>query len=503
MTINKLRKLQGASIDSLLLTFMQIVTYATGMVTTKIISVSLSLDDYGTYSSVLLVISVAVSFTLLGLGDCLNYYYNNKQICKTEDIRNRYVNSIYLAQSVIGIIVGLALLLFRNQIATYFGNAAVGSLITIICFKPWFENMIHLYQVLFVSVGQAKIIAIRNFVLAVARVAIVFVTLSIFNSLALVFVLLVVVDIVQIVTFNAYFSKTNFRVTVLEGDYRLFKPIFSYSLPMGIYFIMNTLMREIDKLIVANATTQSDLAIYTNCSKQLPLNIFVSSFATVLVPYIMQFVSQGKKQEAVSLFSNYLKLGYLSIWMFSGAILIVAKEIIPFLYSDAYLSGKWIFIIYIITGMVQFASMHLIVAANGDSRYLMSISIVTLMLNAVLNVVLFDVFDLFGQAMVGPAVSTLFVTILYTAIILDRSKKILGSKLNDLLDIKELVIYAIQLLVVGVICFYCKNSMISAGLNRYLAMIVVCGGYCCVVFALHMKEYFKILKIINSYKLSK
>ena len=173
MNIDKLRKLQGASIDSLLLTFMQIVTYATGMVTTKIISISLSLDDYGTYSSVLLVISVAASFTLLGLGDCLNYYYNNKQTCKTDEVRNKYVDSIYLAQSVIGVIVGVILLLFRNRIADYFGNAAVGSLMIIVCFKPWFENMIHLYQVLFVSVGQAKVIAIRNFILALARVAIV------------------------------------------------------------------------------------------------------------------------------------------------------------------------------------------------------------------------------------------------------------------------------------------------------------------------------------------
>lgn len=503
MNINKLRKLQGASIDSLLLTFMQIVTYATGMITTKIISVSLSLDDYGTYSSVLLVISVAASFTLLGLGDCLNYYYNNKQTCKADEVRNKYVNSIYLAQSVIGVIVGMILLLFRNRIAGYFGNAAVGCLMIIVCFKPWFENMIHLYQVLFVSVGQAKVIAIRNFVLALARVAIVFVALTIFNSLDLVFILLVVVDIIQIVTFNTYFSKRNFRVTVFAGDYRLFKSIFAYSLPMGVYFIMNTLMREIDKLVIASSATQSDLAIYTNCSKQLPLNLFVSSFATVLVPYIMQFVSQKRNREAVSLFSNYMKLGYLSIWMFSGAILIVTKEIIPFLYSDAYLSGEWIFIVYIITGMVQFASMHLIVAANGDTKYLMSISIATLMLNVILNIMLFKLFALFGQAMVGPAVSTLIITIIYTVLILGKSKKILNSNLRDLLDIKDLVFYAIQLLMVGTLCYYCKNLLISAGLNRYFSMIIICGMYCCIIFALHFKEYIQILKIINSYKLAK
>lgn len=503
MNIKKLRKMQGASVDSLLLTFMQIVTYATGMITTKIISVSLSLNDYGTYSSVLLVISVAASFTLLGLGDCLNYYYNNKQTCKNEDDRKRYVNSIYLVQSIVGIVVGLALLFFRGQIAKYFGNSTVSALMLIVCFKPWFENMIHLYQVLFVSVGQAKIIAIRNFILAVTRVIIVFIALSIFNSLSLVFVLLVAVDIVQIVTFHAYFSKKNFRVTVIKGDYRLFKPILAYSLPMGVYFIMNTLMREIDKLVIASAATQADLAIYTNCSKQLPLNLFVSSFATVLVPYIMQFVSQKKNKEAVSLFSNYMKLGYLSIWMFSGAILVVTQEIIPFLYSDSYLSGKWVFVVYIVTGMVQFASMHLIVAAKGDSKYLMSISVLTLILNAIFNVLFYKMFAFIGQAIVGPAISTLTITILYTILILEKSKRILESKLNDLLDIRELIIYTFQLLGVGIVCYYVKTFLISAGINRYIVMICICGVYCCTILAFHFKEYIQVLKVINSYKLSK
>lgn len=503
MNIKRIFNLQGASIDSLLLTFMQLVTYATGMITTKILSMYLSLNDYGTYSSVLLVVSIAASFTLLGLGDCLNYYYNNKQTCKTEEIRNSYVNSIYLVQSTVGVIIAFTLLMFRNQIANYFGNDTVEFLILIVCVKPWFENMIHLYQVLFVSVGQAKIIALRNFLLSVIRVLIIYVSLSFFYSLTLVFAMLVLVDIIQILIFNIYFSKSNFHISILSGEFCLFKPILAYSLPMGIYFIMNTLMREVDKLVIANVSSQADLAVYTNCSKQLPLNLLVSSFAIVLVPYIMQYVSEKRNVDAVSLFSNYMKLGYLSIWMFSGAILTVTKEIIPFFYTDAYLVGKWIFIIYILTGMVQFASMHLIVAANGDTKYLMGISCITLVLNVIFNIMFYKLFSLFGQGIVGPAVSTLIITVLYTVLILLKSRKILESKISDLLNIKSLCIYIIQLVMVGILSFCLKQYLLALGMNRFITMIVICGIYCGVILALHFKEYIQILKIINSYKLSK
>ena len=181
--LKRIKELKGASIDSLLLTFMQFVTYATGMVTTKLISTALSLEDYGTYASVNVTITIAATFTLLGLGDCLNYYYNNNEVCKNEKDRISYVNTIYFAQMIIGIIVSLILFAFRNVISNYFGNVAIAPLLLIVCVKPWFENTIHLFQVLFVSVGRAKIIAIRNFLLALIRVIIVYISLNIFANL--------------------------------------------------------------------------------------------------------------------------------------------------------------------------------------------------------------------------------------------------------------------------------------------------------------------------------
>ena len=501
--LKRIKELKGASIDSLLLTFMQFVTYATGMVTTKLISTALSLEDYGTYASVNVTITIAATFTLLGLGDCLNYYYNNNEVCKNEKDRISYVNTIYFAQMIIGIIVSLILFAFRNVISNYFGNVAIAPLLLIVCVKPWFENTIHLFQVLFVSVGRAKIIAIRNFLLALIRVIIVYISLNIFANLSLVFILLVMVDIVQIVTFSTFFSKTNFQVNPLCGDLKKLYFIFSYSIPMGVYFITNSLMRELDKLVVGKLGTQTQLAIYTNSSKQLPVNLFVTSFATVLVPYIMQYVSEKKGDQAAELFKNYMKLGYMTIWMLSGAILISAEQIIPFLYSDDYLQGKSVFIVYIIVGMIQFASMHLIVAANGNSRFLMYLSIAMLGLNIGLNVTLFYVFSAIGYSLIGPAIATVIVTTLYTIIVLKKSVEILNTRIVSLFDLKELVVYLVQLLVVGMVMWYFKGMLIHIGLHRYFAMIITSVVYCGIIFMLHLKDYIKILKIINKCKLNR
>lgn len=487
--------------DSLLLTFMQLLTYVTGIVITKLISIALSLEEYGTYSAINVILSIASSFTLLGLGDCINYYYNSEKMCKSEEERIQYVDSIYLAQTLVGIVVAIVLLLYRNTIADYFGNPTVGILICIVCIKPWFENAIHLYQVLFVSVGKAKVIAIRNFILTITKVCIVYVSLHIMNRLSMVFILLVVCDILQLFIFHVAFSKAKFRIKLLRGSVEKFPEIFKYGIPMGIYFIGNTLMKEVDKLVVGKFSSQSDLAVYANCSKTLPLNILVTAFATVLVPYIMQYVSAKEYRKAADLFKNYMKLGYLSIWMLCGAVLVCAEQIIPFLYSDEYLEGLPVFVIYIIVGMLQFGSMHLIITANGDSMYLMKLSLGTLGFNAVFSVVLYGVFQRYEMAVLGPAIATLLITTFYTCIIFKKSMRILEIGIADLLDLRHMFLYLLQLICLGLVAYGIKIQLIEWGMNRYIVMIMICILYFGIIFLLHLKEYANILKKINSFKL--
>ena len=166
------KKRAGASVDSLMLTFVQLVTYGTNIVYTKMISVSLSLADYGTYSAVNLVLTLVTAVTLFGLGDCLNYYFNNQTVCREEDTRRSYVNTIYLVQFLIGAIAAAILVIAGGGISGYFENPALKPLLYIICMKPLLQNAVHLYQVLFVSGGRSRIIALRNLILALLRIVI-------------------------------------------------------------------------------------------------------------------------------------------------------------------------------------------------------------------------------------------------------------------------------------------------------------------------------------------
>ena len=72
--INKIFKLRGTSYDAMLLTFAKVVTAILGLLITKLLSTHLSIQEYGTYSQALLIVSTASSMCILGLADATNYF---------------------------------------------------------------------------------------------------------------------------------------------------------------------------------------------------------------------------------------------------------------------------------------------------------------------------------------------------------------------------------------------------------------------------------------------
>ena len=406
--------MKGAAWDSVFLTVVKFITIFTAILQTKVLSIGLSLTDYGTYSQANIVVSISVSILLLGLGDAINYFFNDSSGKYSKEQRIQLVNTIYMIELIAGIVLVCIVLFARDLIAQYFSNEALKIVVVIISIKPMLDNMIYFYQILFVSTGKAKVIAIRNLIVSILKVISIFIAVHIFKSVIAIYISLIFLDILQLIFFAFLFSKKEFIISPIQCNFRFVKEIMKYGFPMGIFALTNTLTRDIDKLIIGYMSDTETVAIYSNCSKVLPFDIIVVSFATVLIPYIMKYISQNQLENSILLFKNYLKIGYYTVWTFGAAVLVVTKQAICFLYSSEYLVGEPIFILYVVDSMIKFASMHLILTASGKAKLLMKYSAVSLGANTILNIIFFKIFGT-----VGPAISTLVVTTVYTVSILN------------------------------------------------------------------------------------
>ena len=62
--------------DSILLTFVKVITAVLGIVVSKLLAMHFSLHEFGTYSEAMLIATTASSIAIFGLTNAVNYFYN-------------------------------------------------------------------------------------------------------------------------------------------------------------------------------------------------------------------------------------------------------------------------------------------------------------------------------------------------------------------------------------------------------------------------------------------
>lgn len=491
-----MKKTTGATWDSIFLAFSRVLTILCSMLTTKILSTGLSLEGYGTYAQASLIISTGTSIIIFGMGDALAYYFNRSNDEIEETLRSRIINTIFFIEIALGLLLASIIVFGQTAIVSYFSNESLYQVIIVTSILPLFSNIINLLQILCVSSGRAKWMSIYSLVLAIVRIAVALLAVYVLENILWIFVGTLLIDVCHIVVYNMDIHKKSVHINVFKISYKHIKPIFAYGLPMGVYSITSSLTRDIDKLVIGRIGGTEELAIYTNCSKVLPLDFFVTAFAMVLIPYIYRRVSEGRKEESIDLFSSYLKVGYYTVWMLGTMVLVAPEAVISFLYADVYVNGKWVFILYVLDSMLRFASVHLILTAAGKAKNVMLYSVISLILNAILNIIFYHIWG-----MVGPAIATTIVSFIYTILILGDTIKTIEAKWKDVFDFKDIVIFVTTIVASWGVSFALNALLLHFELHPYVAMIISMCIFAAIVLTVYFKKIFRVLKKINSFKL--
>lgn len=490
--MRKIKIGNGAATNSILLMTVKIITTVLGLIVTKLLSVNFSLQEYGTYSQALLVTTSATSLSILGLTNATNYYYNRTE---NEADKKRYVATIFSIQYVIGIVVALCILLFRRQIAAYFSNDRLELVLIIVAFNPVMTNLIAMYQTLFVSIGEAKKIAARNFVVSVIRLIAVVIACYVVNNIVLVLVSVFIMDIAQVLYFSLMFRKDKYPIRVKDGDCSLVKEILIFSIPMAIYVLTNSLSRDIDKYVISAFANTETMAIYSNAAKMLPFDLLTASLITVLIPIITRFINQKKYEEARTVFKLYLRMGYLLTCIIVGGAIALARYVMLFLYDEKYIIGLPVFIVYLVIDMIRFANVTTILSGAGKSKVLMKISLVTLALNGVFNILGYKMIGI-----LGPALVTLILTILMTLALLHFGAKEIKTNIAELFDFKEIIFVGIEIIGMGTVAHFIAEFLSHHNIPLFFVVAISYGLYLCVLFGINRKRVLGCFRKLNTFK---
>lgn len=483
----------NAAGDATLLALVRLMTMCLSLITTRVLSTYLSTFAYGTYSQVLLIVSTTTSLTTFGFIDAINFYY-----CGTKDTQKResYVATILTMQCCIGMLAGIAIVILAGPICKYFGNPELRRYLFLAAFSPLLQNGIYLLQVLLVSVGKARQLAVRNLIISIAQLICAITAGMRMKSVGLILLVSIILNSIQILFFLWSLKKSGCHMRLAFCDFRLSKGILKYSVPMAVFTLVNALNRDIDKYIISVMSDTETLAIYSNAARILPFDIVLASFMTVLLPHITRQIVERRYIDAVETYRSYLEISYISTALFALSVLTAAPEAMNLLYSEKYLSGLPVFCIYIISDIFHFASITLILTASGKTKLLMRIGLTGLVVNFVLNIIFYHFFGV-----VGPAIATLLVSLGLGAFILHYSANELHASIHDLFDCKFLMKFTVEC-IGGVLIFTTVRYWLRTMEMYYLGVfIITCGGYILCVGLPNLKRFMIDIKQISSLKL--
>lgn len=487
------RNAKGATVDALLLTFVNIIITLISMVIYKLLAVTFSLEEYGIYSSAMLVSTTVTSLTILGLTDAVNFFYTKDT---DRERGKKYAYTIFALQFVIGAVAAGVLLLFPKPIAKYFDNPSVASFIPYIAFIPLLTNISSMLHVLFISSQKAKVLAIRNLTISTLKIILIALTCLLIKDIKAVLVITLVLDIGNVVYLLLYCRGNIFSIDLRKADFSLVKEILKYSIPMSAYIFTNALSKNMDKMVIGYLADSEELAIYTIASKELPFYIFTQSFLTVLVPYITRYIANNDHKNASNAFSKYIQISYVVTIIISAGAVVCSRDLMLILYDEKYLVGVGIFVLYIFVDMMKFANSSLIFAVTGNTKELLCYSGSALVLNLVLNIVFYNRFG-----MIGPALSTVLITVALSAVMLIRSTKLLKCKTASLLNLKQFLLIIVECVFFGLVAMFIGNRFF-VGLPVLFSFAFTYLVYFIPLLALNGKRVLRLLKDINAIKMS-
>jgi len=470
-------KLSKDSREVTLLSVSKIITLLLGLITSAILSRVRSLQEYGTYSQMLTVVSITTSALMLGLPNSINFFLSRHD--NPED-KKRFVSVYYTVNSILSAITGLMLILAMPLISDYFKNPLIRSFAYFLAVYPWTKIITASMERLLIQYGKSRYVLVFNLCQSCAVLAInVAVAIGAFGFSVYIAMYTVVQSLFAISVY-AIAHKLSGGIRILL-DRSMIREVLKFSIPLGLASVIGTLNVEMDKLVIGRLMNTEAVALYANAGKELPVTFFTASITAVMLPRITRLIKDGNTEGAVTVWGNaaYVSFGFICLCAFG--FITFAPEIITILYSEKYIAGTGIFRIYCVDLLIRFTYIGMLLNATGHTKKILYCSIGTIAFNLVFNVIFYYIFGF-----IGPAISTVFSALVMNTLQLVMTSRISKIRFSKLFLWKKMFAILLINVALSMVFFHAKMYLpleqALGGIGEAIFLGVVwCGVYALLV----------------------
>lgn len=450
--------------DALYLTASRIAVSLISLVTSMLLARFRSLEEYGTYSQIIMVTDLVSTLLLLGLPNSINYFLAKAE---SDNERQRFMSAYVTLSTVMTVLTGICLFASIPLIIDYFNNPAITVFEYVFFIYPWSSLMINSLSNTCVVYGKANRLIVFNVVQAISTLSI----LLLSKVLGASFRQYMVLYMGSLIIFAVYALGWMGR---LIGKIRLFlsreivKEIFVFSIPMGLASVVGTLNAELDKLVIGKFFTTEEYAVFANAAKELPVTILATSLTAVLLPRMVRLLREGKARQAVTMWGYASNISFCFMSLIVGGFVVFAPDIMSLFYSEKYVTagGVAVFRVYAVILLFRAIYWGIILNATGKTKFVFYSSLLTLVCNLIGNII-----ACYTLGFIGPAISSLVVTLLMAMAQLTFASKIIKVSVKEMIPWKQIAVYIIETCILGCVFAFIRYGFLGY-FTRYASIAV-------------------------------
>jgi O-antigen/teichoic acid export membrane protein len=179
-------------------------------------------------------------------------------------------------------------------------------------------------------------------------------------------------------------------------DKELFSQQLKFSLPIGIASVVGVITTQLDKIVISAYFSPELFAIFSVGAAELPfIGIITNSINAVLLPAMSGKTDRG---EILEMYRGAVRKNALILLPIFAYCFVFAPYIIHVLYSAKYLASVPYFRIYLLSMPLRIATYGIIFQVFDKTKIIFGLSLLTLALNIVCNLLFIRLFGLVGPA---------------------------------------------------------------------------------------------------------
>lgn len=440
--------------DALVLTVSRVMVSLLGLVTSMLLARFRTLEEYGTYSQIIMVVDLISTILLLGLPNSVNYFLAKAE---TAEQRQKFMSVYMFLCLLMSMIITACAYAALPLITVYFDNPLIRNFAYVFAVYPWSSLMMNSLGNTCVVCGRANRLMFFNLTQSLLSIALLLSAklLSIpFNVyLRLQMGLLFLLAVAAVVWIRRMIGPMGICL-----DRKLIRTIFAFSIPIGLAGAVGTLNTELDKLVIGRFFSTEQYAIFANAAKQLPVTMLTDSLTAVLLPCMVRLLKDDRKEDAVKVWGNSINLAFCFMCLVAGGLFVFAPDVMNLFYSAKYVTpeGVAVFRIYTSILLFRFTYWGIVLNATGKTKFILYSSIVSMVLNMIGNVALY-----YALGFVGPAVSTLLTTAVIALAQLLFTSKEMGIGLRRIFPWRDMAVCLVETVVFGSVFWLIKRLLVS------------------------------------------